>query len=174
MQRKDPIVRTILFTEFAALLGVFLLSVPVAYWDVACARAGNEIRFLYPALRAARFLAVLALGWTLRKRNAAALAEREPACRHVMAVVAGSALLGVLPFLRDAGAQLYATVQDGSLLVPPVSAFRLLLAVLWEQFFAGDLFWCALICTATVFAQMKIPRAADEPSAAAALDRSPK
>lgn len=140
MQRKEPTVRAILFIELAALLGVFLLSVPVVYWDVARARAGNEIRFLYPALRAARFLAALALGWALRKRNVAALAEREPACRRVMAVAAGSALLGVLPFLRDAGAQLYATVQFGRLLAPPVSALRLLLAVLWEQFFARDLF----------------------------------
>lgn len=167
MQKKDSTVRTILIMEFAALLGVFLLSVPIAYWDVARARAGNEIGFLYLALRAARFLAALALGWALRKRNAAALAEREPACRRVTAVVAGCALLGVLPFLRDAGAQLYATVQFGCLLVPPVSALRLLVAVLWEQFFAGDLFWCALICTATVFTRIKIPRAADRPSAAA-------
>lgn len=137
---------------FSVLLILFSLSIPIAYFDAACARHGKEIQFpIYMAMRGMRFAGVILLGWMLRKKYRAALAEKDSTCKYVMAAVVLCIFIGILPFLHNLWNQIYSTVFSRILFVPSVSSARLFLAVLWEQFFAGDLFWCILLCTSIIF-----------------------
>lgn len=131
--------------SLAALFLLFLCSVPIAYITVA---SDSVWPYLYISMRIGRFILAAAVGFWVRRRYYKVIYKNEPLRKKSVFVVAVCICVGVLLHITNISEKLYLSMF--ARIYSPVSNTDLLLAILCEQLFSGDLYWSILICIAIV------------------------
>ncbi len=126
-----------------AMLFLFLCSTPIA-WIATCSGVLGSI-----ILKATRFLLVIIISFIIRKRSQSIFAQSRAKKDKYLYIIIGAICVSVCLHYMNITTTLYGTISHSigiySETMPPF------LSILWEQIFAGDLFWSILISLLIVF-----------------------
>lgn len=136
----------VVLSIFVTMLTLFLCSIPIA-WIATRSVLGSII------LKATRFLLVIIISFIIRKKSQGIFDQNKAKRDKYICIIIGAICVSVCLHYADITPKLYGTISYSigiySEATPPF------LSILWEQIFAGDLFWSILVSLTIVFFDFK-------------------
>lgn len=141
---------SILTQLFVALVSLFLCSTPVFYFIVSLGATERYAPYIYMAARTLRLLAAVVLSLAIHKRNQKIFVHNDLLRKKFVHFTLGYICLSIWLHFGNVTPTLYSTISH-TIGIYNLETTPLFLAVLWEQLFAGDLYWSILLGLLIVF-----------------------
>lgn len=150
MTKQINPLRSMLVKVLLPILVLFLCSIPVFYGIVLSSMAGGGYPYLYILARLFRFLLVIAISCIVCVRNQEILVQADAKRKTRFHFIVDGILVSILLHLTGVTTDLYWGLSN-IIGIYHSEATPLFLSVLWEQLFAGDLYWGILVGLGIVF-----------------------
>lgn len=142
---NNSIIKVVLSISVVMLI-LFLCSTPIA-WIATRSVLGSII------LKATRFLLVIIISFIIRKRSKSIFDQNIAKRDKYLYIIIGAICVSVCLHYANISTTIYGTISHSIGIyhetMPPF------LSILWEQIFAGDLFWSILVSLLIVFFDFK-------------------
>lgn len=143
-------VSRILVKTIVLIFVLFLVSTPVFYWIISSSANGRDFTYVYVTARSVRLIAALVMSYVIRKRHQEVLAQAVAQKKKLFNVLFCLICFSVFLRLHHTTSKLYSAISH-MIGIYDSDVTPLFLTVLWEQLFAGDLYWSILLGLSIVF-----------------------
>lgn len=143
---------------FGVILLLFLCSIPILYFSIYFNSTGTDkvLTSVYVIARILRFLVLIVISCVIRKSSREILVCHMLLRKKVMNFVFCLICVSIWLHVVNITPPLYYTVSD-MVGIYHLENTPLLLSVLWEQLFSGDLYWSILLSLSIVFFSCPTP-----------------
>lgn len=147
---NDNFVFSILKKIVVIVLLVFLCSIPFVYAIVLLEMNGSQSTHGYIVTRGIRLFLIAIVGLVVRKKNKKELSGIEAKKKLLMLCILGLICVSICLHVSHIPLKIYIATSH-AIGIFDLNRVPLLISVLWEQLFAGDLYWSILLCLTIVF-----------------------
>lgn len=156
MTSKKRVLSGVFWQVFFSVLALFLCFTPVFYWIVLHNLERGDHRFSYPyaIVQILRFALVIGAACIIRNKNRNILVQYAAQGKTFMKVILSFLIIGIILRISNIIPHLYGEIS-ALLQIYNLEVTPLFLAVLWEQLFAGALYWSVLLAMVIVLFRQK-------------------